>query len=495
MLKQVQELLRKSYIQHSLLACTFILCHIPLFQYFLNPDPDFFVCCDVNRYLITYASKIKEGLIPYRDFESEYPPVALLLFFLPILASTKLGIYQYLFAIGQFVFEIIGLLICNSLLQRMQVKREEVTFVLLSYILLLASLGPILYSRYDMTMSTLVLAALYLFLIGKIKRAWIVLAISIMTKPYTIVIAPIFLISRLSETKKVKSVLLEGVLSFLSPLFLITLPFLLLSFDGFLHSFLYHAERGIQIETLYSSFIHLFYTLGSISELSTVFRYGAYELISPVSPFLSKLAFFLTAAGLLSVYLIFYKVKIGFPRDSESLEIRSLHLFRSSVIAILMFILFYKVFSSQFLIWVYPLIPLVCRKPELRAKVIIGLLILSGGATQLIYPLNYVLVNGFWLPVIIILTVRNGLLLLCLVLLGAWNSIKTEKRVFQSSLLIITLLGIYLLELFPSLFHIQGFPTKFNIIVFLLTMGVFLLWRRHNGVSSKTHENEYPISC
>ena len=484
MLTQVRELLRKPYIRLALLACTFILCHLPLFQYFVMPDSEFFVCCDVNRYLLAYANKMKEGLIPYRDFESEYPPVALFLFLLPALATTELGVYQYLFAIGQFIFEIIGLLITNALLQRMQAKRDEATFVVLGYMLLLASLGSILYSRYDMTVSTLVLAALYLFLIGKKKRAWVVLAISVMTKPYTIVIAPIFLISQLPDTKKAVPVLLEGFLSFLSTLFVIALPFLLISFDDFLHSFLFHAERGIQIETLYSSFIHIFNTLGAITEVHTEFRYGAFELISPVSPFLSKLAFFLTAAGLLGVYLIFYKVNMGFPSEPESLETRSIHLYRASVMAILTFILFYKVFSSQFLIWVYPLVPLVCRQPELRAKVINGLLILSGGVTQLIYPLNYVLVNGFWLPVVIILTVRNGILFLCLVLLGVWSSIKTEKRVFQFSLLVITLIGIYLLVLFPSLYHMQEFPTKFNVLVFLLAMGAFLLWHRHNGVSS-----------
>lgn len=490
---QVQKLLKKLYVRHSLLACIFVFSHLPLFHYFVIPNPDFLVCCDVNRYLFTYAGKIKEGLIPYRDFESEYPPVALLLFVLPILATTELGIYQYLFAIEQFIFEIIGLLITNTILKRMQMKREEATFVLLGYILLLASVGPILYSRYDMTVSALILGTFYLYLIGKTKWAWVVLAVSVMTKPYTIVLVPLFFISRLSDTKKVVSVFLEGFLAFVGPLLLIALPFLLLGLEGFLHSFVYHAERGIQIETLYSSFIHIFHLLGLISEVTTEFRYGAWELISPISSFLSNLAFFLTTAGLLGIYLIFYKVEIGFPNESDSLEIRSLHLYRASVMALLTFILFYKVFSSQFLIWVYPLIPLVCRKPELRAKVINGLLILGGGATQLIYPLNYVLMNGFWLPVTIILIIKNGLLLLCLILLWKWDSLKTEKRVFQFSLLGITLLGIYLLELFPSLYHMQGFPTKFNLLVFLLAMGTFLLWRRHNSESTNAHENEPPI--
>ncbi len=494
MFTQVRELLRKTYVRLALLACTFILCHLPLFQYFMIPDPEFFVCCDLNRYLLAYASKMREGLIPYRDFESEYPPVAMLLFLLPSLVTTELGVYQYLFAIGQFVFEIFGLLITIALLQRMQAKRDEATFVVLGYMLLLASLGSILYSRYDMTVSALVLTALYLFLIRKKKWAWVVLAISVMTKPYTIVIAPLFLISQLPDAKKAIPVLLEGILFFFSTLFVIALPFLLISFDDFLHSFLFHAERGIQIETIYSSFIHIFHTLGAISEVHTEFRYGAFELISPVSPFLSKLAFLLTAAGLLSVYLIFYKMNKGFPREPENLETRSLHLYRASVMAIFTFILFYKVFSSQFLIWVYPLVPLVCRKPELRAKVIYGLLIISGGATQLIYPLNYVIVNGFWMPIVVILTVRNGILFLCLVLLAVWGSIKTEKRVFQFSLLIITLFGIYLLELFPSQYHMQEFPTKFNILVFLLVMGLFIMWRRHNGVSSKANDNER-MSC
>jgi len=428
---------------------------------------------------------MKAGLIPYRDFESEYPPVALFLFFLPTIATTDLGFYQYLFVIEQLVFEMIGLLIIGALLRRMQVQREEAVFVVLGYVFLLASVGPILYSRYDMVVSVLVLATIYLFLIGKKRSAWVILAISVMTKPYAIVIAPLLLITQLHDAKKAVPALLEGLLLFSSTLLVISLPFLLVSFHDYINSFLYHAERGVQIETLYSSIVHILHALGAVSEVKIEFRYGAFELISPISPFLSTLAFILTATVLLSVYLAFYKAKM-WQQEDERLETKSFHLYRASVVAILAFILFYKVFSSQFLIWVYPLVPLVCRKADLRAKFINGLLILIGGATQLIYPLNYVLVNGLWINVVVVLLIRNVLLLLCLVLIGAWSQI--ENRVPRFSLLIITLLGIFLMELYPLRYHLQGFPSKFNILLFLLAMGIFQLWGHPDGMDSMTME-------
>lgn len=470
----VRDLLRKPYSMHVLLSCIFILCHIPLMQYLVYPDPNFIVCCDVNRYLTLYVRKMKAGLTPYRDFECEYPPLALLLFLLPAMTTNELDTYQYQFVLEQLAFEVIGLLIIGALLRRMRVQREETMFVLLGYMFLLASVGPTLYSRYDITVSALILATIFLFLIGKQKSAWAFLAISFMTKPYAIVIAPLFLITQFHEKETPIPAILKGILVFSSTLLVIALPFLILSAQGLIHSFVYHAERGIQLETLYSAIVHMFYAFGIITEAEIEFRYGAFELISPVSPFLSTLAFFLTAIVLLSTYLAFYKMKL-WQQAELSLETKSWYLYRASVVAILGFIIFYKVFSSQFLIWAYPLIPLVLRKPELREKSITGVLMIIGAATLLIYPFNYVIADGrLWINTVFVLIVRNLLLLFCLVLIAAWDQI--ANRLPRFSPLIIILLGIFLIEIYPLKYLAQGFPSRFNILLFLLAMGLFQLW-------------------
>jgi len=436
------------------------------------PDPEFLVCCDVNRYLINYASKMKAGLIPYRNFDCEYPPIGLLLFSLPVIVTSDIIVFQYLFVLEQLIFELIGLVIIGTLLRRIRATKEEMFFVIFGYIFLLTSVGSTLYSRFDMAVSVQVLSAIYLFLIDKKKSAWILLAVSFMTKPYTIVVAPLFLIAQLREKKSRNREVLKNLLVFSCTLLVIALPFLYWSYQGFIHSFFYHAERGIQIETLYSSFVHVLHALGIGPDITVKFQYGAFELISPITPFLSTLAFILTIIALLGAYLAFFKMKIW--HEDPDLKTRVFYLYQGGVVSILIFIIFYKVFSSQFLIWTYPLIPLIFIKPELKEKTVLGLFGIIGAATQLIYPYNYVLTNGIWLNVVFVLLIRNLLLLFCLVVIGTWNQI--ENWTSRFILLIVAILGVLIIEIYPTRYLAKGFPSLYTLLGFLFAMGLFHYW-------------------
>jgi len=299
-----------------------------------------------------------------------------------------------------------------------------------------------------------------------------------MTKPYTLVLIPIFFISRIYESKNEISTILTELVVFISTLLSISLPFLLISYQGFVNSFVYHAERGIQIETIYSSIVHVFSAFKLISDVRMEFHFGAWELISPISPILSTLTFYLTAAMLLVIYYTLYKSKKK-QQGNKSIEHKAIPLHRVSVMAILTFVLFYKVFSSQFLLWVYPLVPLFCMKPELRSKVIISLFIIIGALTQLVYPLNYVYTeNGLWLNTVVVLFLRNILLFLCLILIMFWR--KIAGKLPKLSLLFITILGVISIEIYPARFLLSKFPTIFNLILFLLVMAMFQLWNKFN---------------
>ncbi len=476
-----REILINQYSKYFLLICAFILSHLSVLHYLIAPYPEFIVCCDPARFHVVYAEKMVNGLTPYLDFESEYPPIALLLFFIPALFVKSRNDFQYLFVIEQFVFEILSLFIVIILLRKLRKQREGSLFPVFGFIVLLASVGPILYSRYDIVVSFLVLLALYFFQIGKYKTSWVILAISIMTKPYTIVIIPIILITRIYDSKLVISTILKELVVFISTLLTISLPFLILSYQGFVYSFVYHAERGVQIETIYSSIVHVLAAFKLISGVKMEFHFGAWELISPISPILSTLTFYITAALLLGIYYAIYNTKKK-QHENNSLEQNAEQLHRVLVIAILTFVLFYKVFSSQFLIWVYPLVPLFCTKPDLRSKVIISLLIVIGALTQLVYPLNYVYTeNGLWLNTVVVLFLRNILLLICLILMIFW--LKIAGRLPKLSILFITIFGVIFIEIYPYKFLLSKFPIVISLISFLIVMAIIQLW---NEVKKKS---------
>jgi hypothetical protein len=51
-----------------------------------------------------YATQIREGRIPYRDFRVEYPPLALPLFLAPALASSDVTRFKIAFAVEMLIF-------------------------------------------------------------------------------------------------------------------------------------------------------------------------------------------------------------------------------------------------------------------------------------------------------------------------------------------------------------------------------------------------------
>ena len=74
---------------------------------------------------------------------------------------------------------------------------------------------------------------------------------------------------------------------------------------------------------------------------------------------------------------------------------------------------FGKVFSMQYLIWLCPLVPLITGR--WRAPLVI-VLIVAGGLSQFLYPYNYINFELFRTYTVAIMAARNFLMLVCCVL-------------------------------------------------------------------------------
>jgi hypothetical protein len=136
-----------------------------------------------------------------------------------------------------------------------------------------------------------------------------------------------------------------GFGAFFGVVALFFVPALLFGGGGFVGSFAYHADRGVQVESLAASALM---ATGRVSEV--VFEYGAFELRGRGAGLAGDLSLVVTVILLLSTaFFMWRSYRRGsgpraFPRYAAAL--------------ILAFMLGSKVLSPQYVIWLLPLVPL-----------------------------------------------------------------------------------------------------------------------------------------
>jgi hypothetical protein len=356
----------------------------------------------------SYASRIAQGFLPYRDFSSEYPPVAMALFSLPRLLSGA-GESQFVawFQAEMLLFSCGIVLLLSWISWRQWQNVWKVAGTLAIYTLFLLSLGSIVQERFDLAAAFLILASVACFITDRYLAAWLLLGIGLMTKVVPVLIAPIFLIAH--YRRRQLSEVWMGPLAMIMAALIVSIPFLLTSPAGLANAFLYHVERPLQIESSWSSPILLYSKLTGYPAY-IMNSYGSHNVYSTASDTLVMISGPLTAVVLLAGYWIFWrrsgKEGNGLPHISGNMIIRF------SVIAITTFIVGGKVLSPQFLIWLIPLVPLVVGADRIVIAGIFESVLLI---TQFEFPYSYWQLYTLQPYMVVTVAVRN---LLLIVLLG-----------------------------------------------------------------------------
>lgn len=352
------------------------------------------------------SSNLFNGQIPYRDFIIEYPPAALIFFSLPHLFVSSYSTYTVAFIVEIALFDLAGLVIISSVSRHLGLSQWKTLTV---FTLALLAVGPIIINSYDLIPSMLVLLALYFFHVGKQKTAWVVLALGTMTKYYPVVIAPIFLLHHLYHRQYRQAS--AGVIVFVITLAAIVGPFLVLSPEGLWESFKYHIQRGLLVESTYSSFLLMGYTLG-LTPVQLEFGFGSWQVVSPQADILARISFVLTFFCLAAIYWFFYRNQSSKGTGESALSALNqcdtglvLHY---SLLAIMAVMITGKVLSPQFIIWLYPLVPLLVGRWRYPLWV---LFILVGIMTYYVFPENYLGLLALRQPYIVVLLCRNVLLI------------------------------------------------------------------------------------
>ena len=347
----------------------------------------------------TYGDLMRAGHTPYRDFVLEYPPLAAPLLWLPSLVTRGAAGYRLAFAVEALAFDLLGVGVGLWLVRRAAPHIPCWGVVLAQPLWLLCAGRVLVFDRFDLSAAVLMLLAIALVVARRPRLAWFVLGLASALKLYPVVLLPLFALVALSGGRRWR---LAGDLGAFAAA--IVVPGLIVARGDLpaVATFLtYHLDRGLEIETVAASALMVARSLsGPVSQRR---GHGGNEIVAPLAPLLTSLTLPLTVLALGAVYLVAWRRRHCWADTPALVD----DLARLSAAAVLAFMLAGKVLSPQYLLWLYPLLPLLGRR-RLRAWGVFGVALLL---SQWIFPEHYYQLVLFKPREIGVLMARNVLLL------------------------------------------------------------------------------------
>jgi uncharacterized membrane protein len=375
-----------------------------------------------------YANHIKDGHLPYRDFQLEYPPLALVPILIAFWPSHAFGGFfrgfDALFAIETYLLALGTGLIVWKMLERVmpEATEHERRWRMIAYVAAFPLLGQVVTTRFDLAPTLMTVAALALWL-RRTPNAevagWLVLAVGVATKLSPVVIGPLFALDLLR--RRGLRAAIQGGLLFLAACAVLILPGLIASPSGLRHAFTYQADRGVQIESVYASVLLWVGHLTSFNVV-TAHAFGSFEAVSSWTPRLRTISSIVQVASLGLVYLAYF-VRSRRPADAT---VQSQQIVVASLLAIGMFIISGRVFSPQYMIWLIPLVVLI---PGQIGRRTIALFLATLVMTQVIFPYGYDQLRHQTLLGITLISVRNLLFIAVTILI--WIAFLRDQRAQQ----------------------------------------------------------------
>ena len=318
------------------------------------------------RLFQTFGDRFLAGEIPYRDFFLEYPPGALTSFVIPALAAAD--DFTVAFKLLHIVFGC-ALVACVSLtLALLDASRVRLYAATALTALTPLILGPTVLNRYDLWPALLTAAALAALVGGRTVLGSVLLGLSTVAKGYAIVLLPLAVVFvwRRDGRQQAK----RSLIGYAAAVAVVTLPFAALGPGGLKHSVWIHLRRGLHIESLAASVLTAADRLGLYT--AHVFGGFAVELEGTLPSLAAAASTLLQIAALAAVWVVFAR---GEPTKQR--------LITASAAAVVAFVVFGKVLSPQFMIWLVPLVALV---PGTTAAVLV---VAAVSLTRGFFPEHY----------------------------------------------------------------------------------------------------------
>jgi Glycosyltransferase family 87 len=286
------------------------------------------------------AQAIKDGDLPYRDQDIEYPPLSVPILIAPIYLddSTQGFVDGFMWEMLAFDLAIVLLIALalpgNPWRVLSAIGIYTVGVVLLSGVVLGPSLidtGPLILARFDLVPTLFVLAAVLARDRGRSATWSALLSIGAAIKAFPLLLYP----ALARGERNSRRAIVAGAI----PLLLCVAAVLVMG-DEFGSAIGYHTERPIQVEALAASPFEVAHALG-VSGISTIIGHGGFELSAPGTDVARWISVVIGAA----IYILL--VAAGWRSRASNLELVT------ALLAVL--VVFSPVLSPQFLLWLLPL--------------------------------------------------------------------------------------------------------------------------------------------
>ena len=348
---------------------------------------------DTSRYL-SFATEIgKNGLVPYRDFELEYPPGALPVFLLPAIPPGS-GSYYWLFIVQMALLGALGVLATAGSLQALARAPRRKRLILALLVASPVAFASVLLTRFDLLPAALVALATYLVLTARPRAGALALGLAAAAKVYPLVLLPLFATWVWRRTGPREAAVVSAIA--LGVTALVYVPFVLVASDGVWSSAWRQLSRPLQIESLGAGVLVLLHHLAGL-EVVVETSYGSDNLGGGTAALVATVLSALGGAALVWVW-------IEFARGEADRE----RLVRYGAAALLALVAFGKVGSPQFLVWLlFPLALVGGRRGALAG----GCFAVAALATAVWFPWRYFDLPVQLDPLVASLVVVRGLAL------------------------------------------------------------------------------------
>jgi len=319
------------------------------------------------------AEAIKAGQLPYKDFVFEFPPFALIFFMIPSIFTSDLQTYIFLFGIEIVFFSLVTLYFMINVAEKMKINKYFVSIIFMAFILIYFQQ---MIRKFDIIVAAFTFISLYLFCEKKYTSGYAVMAFAALVKVYPAFLIPIFIIMNLTDKEDVmrKKNVLKGIVACLGVALVAIVPFILMSvpISDILSFIGFHSNRGFQIESIVALIVQCLGSLG-LTTFVIVPSCDTYDVYSSIC---NALLPYWSAITLLAIVLVLVLIM----HHASNVKCRSNYrVFTSEIImyslaVIMTFMLVNKVFSTQYVIWIYALITFLAVINEKKINMPIAVL-------------------------------------------------------------------------------------------------------------------------
>jgi glycosyl transferase family 87 len=360
-----------------------------------------------------YGERIADGLVPYRDFGFEYPPGALPAIVLPALVTGSLHAYRVAFVAEMAIVGVLGVLVLDATLRRLELPRRERVLSLAVVALTPLLLGGVILTRFDLVPAALVVVAVALAVAGRRRAAALMVGIGTAVKLYPALLLPPLAIDAWRRGGRRELAIVLGLAA--TPIVLAYLAFLVVAPEGVLDSLGRQVGRPLQIESLGAGVLLVLH--GAVGTgLGWASGSGSQNLTGAGA---GTLAVLQGVAQVAAVTLVW----VSYARGPSTAQ----RLVRHAAASVVAFVALSKVLSPQFLVWLVLLVPLV-GGPRRRAA--IALTVVACALTAIWFPARYWELVREFDPLDSWLVLLRGLVLLGLLAALTWPA--TERAPARS---------------------------------------------------------------